>query len=161
MTPSRTIRHTAQYTALVDILFATIGVFVIVFALQDIQPPTALQPASYEHLVLCDADRRLTIHTQGDTPGEGQVLGRIELGAEALEQALKGGGRVLVALAAACLMNDGKASVATQLRALEKRLSDRPATATTPLTLFEFAPLGLGAHGAEALIERFVVGAAS
>ena len=72
---SRSISHGAHYTALVDLLCATIGIFVIVFALQDLEPPQALQPAPYDHLVICDAGPSLTYSSRNTD----QLFGKIKI----------------------------------------------------------------------------------
>ena len=153
---SRTISHGAQYTALVDILFATIGVFAIVFALQDLDPPQELQPAPYDHLIVCDASRQLS-YTSVQT-GEPSNFPVADIRSGALAERLAEGGRVLIALAGECVETMDGPDIPASLRDLEDALSDRPATAVAPLTLFEFAPLGLDETGAEALRARFLNG---
>ena len=156
MKVSRTISHRAQYTALVDILFATIGVFVIVFALQDLVPSSDLQPARYDHAILCGPENRLSYLNRSD---DGPVdLSERDIGSGRLAGMLEGGGRVLVALDGACLSQRGGDSLFAQLRELEDRLSDRPASDRSPLILFEFAPLGAGDLGADGLMRRFLAG---
>jgi hypothetical protein len=153
---SRSISHGAQYTALVDLLCATIGIFVIVFALQDLEPPQTLQPAPYDHLVICDAGRALTYN--GRNTDQAVVLSSDNLANGRLIQELAGGGRVLIALAGDCLVQDDGPSIATQLRDIEEDLSDRPATDASPLTLFEFSPLGEDDNGADVIRARFLLG---
>ena len=157
MRVSRSISHRAQYTALVDILFATIGVFVIVFALQDLDPPQVLQPAPYDHLIVCGADGQLT-HTAAPTDADAAPPDTRAIAPGDVTDVLAPGGRVLIALDAACMAEVNGKSMATRLREVEEDLSDRIATATSPLTLFEFAPLGDGDAGAEALRARFLAG---
>jgi hypothetical protein len=152
---SRSISHGAHYTALVDLLCATIGIFVIVFALQDLEPPQALQPAPYDHLVICDAGPSLTYSSRNTD--QAVVLSSDDIGNGRLIQELAGGGRVLIALAGDCLMEDEGPSIATQLRDLEEDLSDRPATDVSPLTLFEFSPLGQDDNGTDAIRARFLL----
>lgn len=153
---STSIRHLAQYTALVDILFATIGVFVIVFVLQDLDPPEQLQPAPYDHLIICDTGRELSYSSAQSA--EAIDLERNDLGSGRLRDLLSGGGRVLIALAPDCIREDDGGGIASALRDLENDLSDRPATDLSPLTLFEFAPLGQDENGAEAIRQRFLSG---
>ncbi|MCF2872049.1 hypothetical protein L0664_13320 [Octadecabacter sp. G9-8] len=153
---SRTISHGASYTALVDILFATIGVFVIVFALQDVQPPQDLQPAPYAHLVLCEQGQVLSYLSAGSDTVTSLAIDDLDNGR--LEERLMQGGRVLVALAGDCVRKDGANSIATLLTKLETTLSARPATGAAPLTLFEFSPLGQGEMGADVLRQRFLDG---
>lgn len=153
---SRIISHGASYTALVDILFATIGVFVIVFALQDVQPPQDLQPAPYAHLVMCAQGQVLSYQSAGSDVVTPLEIDDLDNGR--LQERLVQGGRVLVALAGDCLRQDGANSIATLLAKLETTLSERPATGAAPLTLFEFSPLGQGDFGADVLRQRFVDG---
>ncbi|MEE3317029.1 MAG: hypothetical protein VX202_04640 [Pseudomonadota bacterium] len=157
MKVSRTINHQAQYTALVDILFATIGVFVIVFALQDLDPPQDLQPAPYDHLILCDtAD---TVAYYGAGPDQPLTLNKDELRNGRLGTLIQSG-RVLIAFGRDCLAQSQQGGLYRMLVDLEEELTERPATETSPLTLFEFAPLGT-THGTDALIQRFLLGSAS
>ena len=146
----------AQYTALVDILFATIGVFVIVFALQEVTPPVQLQPAPYTHLVICHDAERLSF--LGDTDRAEIEFGRAALRNGDLAERLQSGGRVLVAMASGCLEATDLAPLAESLRDLEETLSNRVSTTIAPLVLFEFAPLGTGPNTAEALVQRFLSG---
>lgn len=149
---SRTMRHAAQFTALVDILFATIGIFVIVFALQDISSPADLQPAPYDRLLVCRDDRSLNLYSPNDEPRS--FVARDINGS--LSEALAGTGRILVAFAGSCAVDDGNGLVLIdRLLVLEQTLGERPMDGQDPLTLFEFAPLGSGQSGPNALIERF------
>lgn len=153
---SKTISHRAQYTALVDILFATIGVFVIVFALQDPVPASELQPAPYDHLILCGPDGQLS-YLDGESVGE-IALDEGDVGSGRLAELLAGGGRVLVALGGDCMSQRDGESLFAQLRDLEEILSDRAASDRSPLVLFEFAPLGTGELGLDGLRRRFRAG---
>lgn len=150
---SRTISHGAQYTALVDILFATIGVFVIVFALQDPVPPQDLQPAPYDHLLLCEDSGAVTHHLAESE--EVTTLSMDDLRGSARLDVLAAGGRILVALAPACLGRHDDKSVAETLLALEETLSERAAGAAGALTLFEFAPMDDGDNNAAEILRRF------
>jgi hypothetical protein len=146
----------AQYTALVDILFATTGVFVIVFALQDVVPPVRLQPAPYMHLVICHDAERLGYMRGGDEVEA--ALGRSAVSDGTLAERLQSGGRVLVALGPACVEATDQRPLVESLRELEATLGNRLATTIAPLVLFEFAPLGTGPNSAEALVRRFQEG---
>lgn len=151
---SRSINHAAQYTALVDILFATVGVFVIVFALQDLDPPQPLQPAPYDHLIICEGQG--AIGYLGRNGQEAIALRPADIASGRLESLLAGGGRVLVALSSDCLTQGDVPGFARQLSDLEETLNDRPSTDTSPLILFEFAPLGLDDTSADAIRARFL-----
>ena len=156
MKVSKTISHRAQYTALVDILFATIGVFVIVFALQDLVPASDLQPAPYDHAILCGPDARLTYM---DSTGENEIgLDERDISSGRVADLLAAGGRVLVALGGDCLSHRDGDSIFARLRDLEEVLSDRPASDRSPLTLFEFAPLGVGDLDIDSIRQRFLAG---
>lgn len=150
MRASKVIPTGASYTALVDILFATIGVFVIVFALQDVEPPQDLQPAPYAHLILCDEGPALSY--LGVDAAEPLLLDMTALEDGQLSDLLSSGGRVLVALHGDCLTQNGDDSVAQRLGAFEESLSEVPTTGAKPMTLFEFSPIG----EAERLRDRFL-----
>lgn len=155
---NRSISHVAQYTALVDILFATIGIFVIVFALQDLNEPQVLQPAPYDHLITCDETGQISYMSAIGREPVPFAVDEIEAGS--LEEQLAGGGRVLIAVSGECLgVANGEDAIGA-LRDLEETVSDRSATGATPLTLFDFAPLGTGDKGVEGLQARIAVGAA-
>jgi len=138
----------------VDILFATIGVFVIVFALQDPEPPTDLQPAPYAHLLIChDSDRLGYVGPDYRTE---VPLSRGDLDDGRVAGLLAAGGRVLVALGPDCVDDVNRKPMAEALRTLEETLGNRVVTTIAPLTLFEYAPLGTGPNDAEALVRRFL-----
>jgi hypothetical protein len=143
----------ARFTALVDILFATIGVFVIVFALQDMDPPVQLQPAPYAHLVICHDGERLGY--VGPDDDIEIALDRTAISDGSLAERLQTGGRVLVALGPECVGATDRRPLAESLRTLEETLGNRIGTTIAPLVLFEFAPLGTGQNGAEALVRSF------
>ena len=147
---SARLRQAGQFTALVDILFATIGIFVIVFALQDLQTPSLLRPAPYDALILCGSDRVVRLYQSAETP--------LEFGArdisEKLAEAVASQGRVLIALSAECSVADNGVVLADRLRSMTLALSDRRAEGDE-LNLFEFAPLGATKADEEALLQRF------
>jgi len=147
---SRNLRKAGQFTALVDILFATIGIFVIVFALQELATPSVLRPAPYDALVLCGSDRIVRLHRM---TGEVQEFGPRDI-AGPLSEAVEGRGRVLIGLSQECAVEADGIVVADRLRTMVRDLSDRREDGDT-LDLFEFAPLGGPGADATALLERF------
>ena len=150
----RTIRYGSQYTALVDILFATIGIFVIVFALQELETPPQLRPAPYDALVLCGPDQIIRLHRNGSPPAEFSARDV----AGPLSAALEGGGRVLIGLAAQCTYGNESVMPADRLREMARTLSDRRLDGDARLNMFEFAPLGHAGYDEAALLERFSTG---
>lgn len=147
-----TLQRAGQYTALVDILFATIGIFVIVFALQELEPPVELLPAPYDAVLICDSDRALRLYRDGEQ--EPVDYDRRAISSD-LQNELGAGGRVLIALTAECTTDPGDGIVVEdKLRALERKLTERNADEVSALLLLEFAPLAK--DGEAALIDRFV-----
>ena len=135
----RGFQRAGQFTALVDILFATIGIFVIVFALQELKPEVDLVPAPYDMVLVCQNDRNLRLY-------ERQVPVPITYAprdiADDLQERLKAGGRVLVALSAECMIDTGDGLVVIdRLRDMERELTERASDEASSLLLVEFAPL--------------------
>jgi hypothetical protein len=128
------------FTALVDILLATIGIFVIVFAMQSVAEVQRLQPAPYDGIISCDAKERIALDLRGpdgavkrtDLP-TGDIL-------PVLRMLLADGGRFLVASDPLCLINASADSPESQLVRLEGELSDLADPDTTHQ--FEYVPLG-------------------
>ena len=153
----RRSRQVAQYTALVDIMFATIGVFVIVFVLQDLETPSDLKPARYDALVVCGADQRISLYTgSGESPPATARSFAPEEIETLLAEALAGQGRILVALGRECHeARNGASPPGDELRELERRLGTRAGKGPEALTLFEFAPLGSARSDLDALLQLF------
>lgn len=147
----RAVQKAGQYTALVDILFATIGIFVIVFALQELEPKVDLVPAPYDKVLICGADRVLRLHEKDAV--DPLSFGPREIASE-LRERLQLGGRVLVGLSAECMIDAGDGVVLVdRLRDMERQLTERGADAASSLLLIEFAPLAK--DGEADLLERF------
>lgn len=147
----KAVQKAGQYTALVDILFATIGIFVIVFALQELDPQVDLVPAPYDKVLICGADRVLRLHEKG--VGDPVSFGPREIASD-LQNRLQAGGRVLVGLSAECMIDAGDGMMLVdQLRGIERQLTEREADAASSLLLIEFAPLAR--DGEADLLERF------
>jgi len=136
------------YAALVDIMLATIGIFVIVFVLQDLSPPQALQPAAVDGVVIC-AVESLVLHRAGMEP---LPIGTRDIAAPLIE-AFSLGGRIWVAIEAQCAFEGGMAEVTKARGILAELASDGNAA---PLVL-ELAPLGTDGH--DALLARLEQGA--
>lgn len=152
---NRALLRAGQFTALVDILFATIGIFVIVFALQKLEPPADLRPAPFDALLACPADRVLQLHRKnGEKPtryGPRDISGK-------LADELRSGGRVLVAISKECASDTGDGIVMIdRLHDLERKLTEHDAGEKSPLLLLEFAPLA--ADGTNRLVQRFTLSA--
>ena len=147
----RGFQRAGQYTALVDILFATIGIFVIVFALQEIKPEVDLVPAPYDMVLVCRSDRNLRLY-------ERQIPEPITFApreiADDLRERLKVGGRVLVAISAECMIDTGDGVVVVdRLREIERELTERASGEASSLLLVEFAPLAK--DGEAGILARF------
>lgn len=145
------MQKAGQYTALVDILFATIGIFVIVFALQELDPQVDLVPAPYDKVLICGADRVLRLHDKD--AADPVSFSPSEIVSD-LQDRLQTGGRVLVGLSAECMIDaDDGVVLVDRLRDMERQLTEREADAASSLLLIEFAPLAR--DGEADLMERF------
>lgn len=148
---AKSMQKAGQFTALVDILFATIGIFVIVFALQELDPPVDLLPAPYDSALVCGDDRALRLYARGAEQPHNINIRSME---RDLTDLLQRGGRVLVALSADCMRDPGDGVVvADRLHDLERNLTERETDTASTLLLMEFAPLAAGEE--DALIARF------
>lgn len=124
------------HSALVDLLLATIGIFVIVFALQELQRPDDLQPAPVDGVILCH-DQRLTAFTRQSAPKTIAVGSLVQEIARLWPQ----GGRLWVAMDELCAFDGARAA----LLASEDELAELSGAATWVL---EIAPLAAGEEAA-------------
>lgn len=120
--------------ALVDLLLATIGIFVIVFALQELQHPDDLQPAPVEGVILCQG-QSLTAFSRGRTAQPVTTANLVQ----DISRLWPQGGRLWVAMDESCAFDGARAD----LLASEDGLADLSGAATWVL---EIAPLGPGAE---------------
>lgn len=120
--------------ALVDLLLATIGIFVIVFALQELQRPDDLQPAPVDGVILCQGES-LTAFSRGRAA---QPISGAEL-VQDIARLWPQGGRLWVAMDEACAFDGARAD----LLASEDGLAEISGAATWVL---EIAPLAPGAE---------------
>lgn len=142
----------AGMTSLVDILLSTIGVFVIVFALQEISEPTARVPAAFDGAILCDADGR---YTAFDLNGGSAALPEASMAA-ALRAFAAEGGRFLIAITPGCAeAKTAKGGSAAGLAwTLVSDVGAQRAEAPDALHRFEIAPADDDAHSFQALMAR-------
>tara|TARA_B100000497_G_C7495084_1_gene302705 strand:- start:231 stop:713 length:483 start_codon:yes stop_codon:yes gene_type:complete len=145
------LKKAGKFTALVDILFATIGIFVIVFALQELDPHSNLLPSPYDKVLVCSDDRSLRLYQR--TAPDPIIFTQLDF-TEDLQENLKQGGRILVALSKECMIDTGNGVVVwDRLRDIERKLTERTSGQASRMLLIEFAPLA--ANEEAALISRF------
>lgn len=136
MTGQSTSAASPGTSALVDLLLSTIGIFVIVFALQELQRPDDLQPAPVDGVILCQG-QTLTAFTRDSAPG---VIAVDNLVPE-ITRLWPQGGRLWVAMDELCAFDGARAAVL----ATEDSLAELSGAATWVL---EIAPLGQGQEAA-------------
>jgi hypothetical protein len=138
--PQRPDLSSGGFMSLVDILLATIGIFLIVFAMQSLAEVRRLQPAPYDGIISCDAEERITL----DLRGPGGTMTRSDLPKGDIlplfRALLSDGGRFLVASDPLCLIDSAADSAASQLARLDGELSLLADPDTTHQ--FEYVPLG-------------------
>lgn len=139
-------------TSLVDVMLATIGIFVIVFALQEVSRPTVRVPAPFDGAILCDANGAYSLH---DLDGGSQPLARADLAAS-LAVIVPDGGRFLVGITPGCASTaiDKRTQASDLAYAMRRKLGLQTTSSGEPLHQFEIAPLGSGAVSFEALLKR-------
>lgn len=142
----------AGMTSLVDILLSTIGVFVIVFALQEISDPVTRVPAPFDGAILCGADGD---YTAFDLNGGSAALPEADMAA-ALRIFAPDGGRFLIALAPGCAeaRNTKGGSAAGLAWTLVSDIGAQRADAPDALHRFEIAPLDNNPHSFDTLMVR-------
>ena len=139
-------------TSLVDVLLSTIGIFVIIFALQEIAKPTDRVPAAFDGAILCDDEGRYVMHPFA---GESTVLDADDLAAS-LGTAVPEGGRFLIAISAGCAQTEvrkGVTAVALAFR-MRRELGLQTDPSGEPIHQFEIAPLGSDAGAFSVLLDK-------
>ncbi|NKN31687.1 hypothetical protein [Marichromatium bheemlicum] len=138
-------------TSLVDLLLATIGIFVIVFALQEVVVPSERVAAPFDGAVLCDAGGRYRGHLPD---GRVQPLDRADL-ATAVRLWAPAGGRFLIGITPGCAQTEltrGRSAAALAF-AIRAELGLQTDPSGEPIHRFEIAPLVDEAHFAALLDE--------
>lgn len=143
---------TLGLTALVDILMATIGVFIIVFALQKLDDTPVRFPAPYDVLVICRDPGTVAFHRRQQ---ETLLIDPTELRA-LLERTTPDGGRFLVGITPGCAVPDGKGSTPSQqlinaFEAANKVVRDK----ADALHLYDLAPVGGDDFDEQALLAKW------
>jgi len=141
-------------TSLVDIMLATIGIFVIVFALQEISRPSERVPAPFEGAILCDVHGDYSFY---GLDGRSYPLKRSDLVASLMAMQ-PNGGRFLVGIAPGCAsVRIDKRSRASDLAyAMRRKLGLQNTPSGEPLHQFEIAPLGKDSCSFDTLLERIL-----
>lgn len=138
-------------TSLVDIMLATIGIFVIVYALQEIAPPTTRVPAPFDGAILCNAEGQYSFH---DLEGGSQAMARTDLAAS-LARIAPVGGRFLIGIAPGCASKsiDKRTHASDLAYAMRRKLGLQTVPSGEPLHQFEITPIGTDKFAFEALLE--------
>ncbi|WP_273523273.1 hypothetical protein [Rhodosalinus sediminis] len=136
------------YAALVDILLATMGIFVVVFAMQTLSDVRERVPAPVDGLVFCHGGaqgvRLLSMQAGQEVETRGSAGPDL---ADRIRRVWPDGGRIWVAVGRECALSDAMNAVRDAERDL-RRLGD----ASAPYVL-EIAPLPSG--GEDALMSRW------
>ena len=142
---------TGGVSALVDILLATIGIFVIVFALQEIVERDPLHPQDYAALVLCDGTGTLTLAL----PDRTLPVPQADALAPMLAREVPDGGPVFFGIALACQTRTARpgVSIAQALREQRDQLVDL--VSAGPIHVFEVGPLSGDAEAATSFAVRW------
>ncbi len=94
-----------SYAALVDILLATMGIFVVVFAQLHLEDAPSLQPTPVDGIVQCVAGEDVVVHHY-----ESGTFGSTPVGIDAAETALTDiwprGARLLVTMSQECALSE-------------------------------------------------------
>jgi len=143
-------------TSLVDILLSTTGVFVIVFALQEISDPVERVPAPYDGLIACNETGAYVAY---DLRGGDARLPESRM-AEALRAFAPDGGRFLVAIGPGCAeaRAAGGGSASFLAWSLADQADQARAEVDDAIYLFEIAPIDAAAHSLAALLSRMAGG---
>lgn len=151
---SASVQQNAGMTSLVDVFLSTIGIFVIIFALQEIAVLTERVPAPFDGAIVCDKDGAYTAH---DLQGRSELLDLKDL-AKAMKKFAPEGGRFLVGITPGCGAKEVKkgpyaSSLAYPMR---RKLGLQTDSSGEALHQFEIAPLDREAHSFEAILGRIV-----
>lgn len=137
---------TGDFTALIDIMMATIGIFVIVFALQEIVEHEANDPKPYDLAIFCTNDAGVSVHLRD---GVSETLA-VDAMAAGVERMLPEGGDMFLGLGAACPQK----TMVALIQALEG-LGRVDPDAPSNVHRYEMGPLGADAFGPEGLLSSW------
>lgn len=153
LTAERSDLGMPSMAALVDILMATMGIFVIVFALQEVVDAPTRRPAPYDVLVICRDDGTVAAHQSGQAaPTLTEPAGFAAL----LPGLAPEGGRFLVALSAGCAVPPTGGTAASQVLIAAFEAANRvTGEVVDVLHRYELAPLGGDGFDEPALLARW------
>ena len=134
------------FAALVDILLASIGIFVIIFALQEIVEEVPLEPLDYSALVLCDGQTSLSLAL----PEETVAVESISVLSGLLAERLPDGGAIFFGLALPCQTQAARPGVSFAMALREEREALVAMNEAAPVHLFEVGPIMADEGAAEA-----------
>ena len=139
-------------TSLVDVLLSTIGIFVIIFALQEIVVPTERAPAPFDGAIVCDDVGAYTAH---DLQGRSHLLDTKDL-AKAMTEFAPEGGRFLLGITPGCAAAEIKrGTFASSLAfSMRRELGLQTDSSGEALHQFEIAPLDRDTYSFEAMLGR-------
>jgi hypothetical protein len=148
-------------TSLVDVLMATIGIFVIVFALQEIVETPSLVPAPYDALAFCRDAETVALYRSAEAGPDAAGAARVAMGIgpfeEQLEHLFPKGGRLMLGVSTACLqaMADGTTPAQRLIAALD-RANALAADEASVLHLYEVVPVaGTPPYDEATLVEHW------
>jgi hypothetical protein len=149
--------HSAPAAALtllpfLDIVFATLGVFIIVFVLQKLVQHEAGRQASIDSLIVCTSAGELVFYLTPHTPPRAFALAQLPLVFEALTSAGPGIRNLVFALNSTCVgMRQPFADAFTRFTALSRREGTHPAAAFR----LTFRPLSAHPEAVEQLLHTW------
>lgn len=146
---------TLSMTSLVDLFMSTIGIFIIVFALQEIAEPVERSPAPFDGAALCDSDGRFHAYRPDGA--------RTDLDSDALADSLTAafpqGGVILVGVTPGCAAAEVGGRPAPLAAVLARRDLGRSETETgEPLHRLDIAPVENGHDAWDSLIDAIFSG---
>lgn len=154
MVAPRGLKLAASYAALVDILLATMGIFVVVFTQLHLEDTPRLVPLEVDGLILCQGAGRVEVFdaVQADIRNTASTVAQLS---QTIQAVWPTGARLMVALTADCAWSDA----ARNVWALEtdiRRIETSGARYLVELVPLSSAPQGPGSF--EALFARWKQG---
>jgi hypothetical protein len=139
------------FAPLIDILMASIGIYIVIFAFQEIEDHPTLHKARYDGIVLCQSPSAAEIYLAPDAAGESIAYQALEgyLASETPE-----GGRFLFAKGDGCYdAGEGIRTPSYRLRLVEEALTDN--SKPNRMHQFEIAPLGNPPYDRDGILARW------
>lgn len=145
------VGRASGFAPLIDILMASIGIYIVIFVFQEFEDNPTLHKARYDGIVFCQSPNAAEIYLEPDAAGESVAYEALEgyLASETPE-----GGQFLFAKGDGCYeAGDGEVTPSYRIGLAEEALTDN--STPTRMHQFEIAPLGEAPYDKDGILSRW------